>query len=201
MTEAPPKPKARKAGQPPEGDFSKGAMLWLPNMLRPSAGFSFTVPQRPPSLNEIDDLKKQAAKIRGTMYTAYKIAWEEVIRHYWVMQTGLGASEIVVAGKPRGYVPQIIRSPYLVRYMYLLKSRRWDPSNLHAAFEKFMLDALVDVGALPGDGAKWHRGSSYTWTDSESWGAVISIEQAEPDRPMDKRKAVGRHRTRRQARK
>jgi hypothetical protein len=173
--------KKRKLPKPPAGDFARGDLLWMPERLRPEAGFSVTVPFKPPLLNELNILRAVDAHRRGHGgYNDYKAQWERAIRHCWVTQAW-----------SLDLQPPCVTGSYNVRYLYLCADKRGDPSNMHAAFEKFFLDALksqyvgkgktrklVAAGALPGDSAAHHAGSSYAAEYGEKWGIVVSVTSA-----------------------
>lgn len=105
------------------------------------SGFTLVLPCKFPTLNEI--LRVKANRWRGT-WNSLKIKWQDEVRRHWED-----------FGKPR------IVGPYTVEYEYLCANKRSDPSNIAAGAEKIILDALVNAGALPGDGFKWHSASSY----------------------------------------
>lgn len=106
------------------------------------ASFTLLLPIKLPGLNEI--LRVKANRWRGT-WNAMKVEWQGVVTAHWAD-----------FGKPR------VTGRYVVAYEYLCADRRMDPSNRHAGSEKIFLDAMVNCGALPGDGMKWHCGSSYS---------------------------------------
>lgn len=184
----------RVAALPVEPDdgfgFSRGDMLWLPEQLDTVTRFCFTIPHKPPLLNDLNQLRAIDATRQGGRggYNDYKSAWARIIRHYWVMTS-----------RQANCRPWRIVGPYRAEYLYICADRRADPSNMHAASEKFVLDALVEVGALPGDGFKWHEaGSTYSAQHAPgTWGIFVTLEQVAEPATTDKRKAVGRHRTRR----
>lgn len=184
-----PKSKRRRINPPPEGDFARGHLLWLPNQLEVVKQFSFTVPHKPPLLNDILTLRAaQAGRYGHHQYTAFKDAWEAVVRHYWVTSSWI-----------HGSPPPKVLEAYNVRYLYMLGDRKADLSGFHAAFEKVLLDALVQGGALPGDSLRHHQGGSYGWQWTPGkWGVLVTVTQVEmPPGFTDQRKAVGRFRTRR----
>lgn len=121
--------------------------------------FTVTIPLRLANLNEMIRLKGSAYK---GAWNRQKVAYEKAIKLAWVK------ASIAKGGA------QIIDSPYTMRYLLLCKDKRSDPSNLAAGAEKVVLDALVDAGALPGDGYKWHRSSSWECVDSAAWGVVVT---------------------------
>jgi hypothetical protein len=175
--------------EPDDGwGFSRGDLLWLPEQLNTVTKFCFTIPHKAPSLNELNVLRAQDAHQQGNKgYNDFKTGWERVIRHCWVM-----------SAKQFGQEPPRIVGGFKANYLYVCADRRSDPSNMHAATEKFVLDALVAVGALPGDGFKWHKdGSTYRCEHADRWGIFVTLEQTEAPAKLDKRKAVGRSRTRR----
>ena len=186
----------RQTALPVEPDdgwgFTRGDLLWLPEQLSSVTKFCFTIPFKPPSLNELNALRAQDAHRQGNKgYSDFKAGWERVIRHFWVMS----ASQF-------GQKPPRIVGAFKASYLYICADRRSDPSNMHAATEKFVLDALVAAGGLPGDGFKWHRhGSNYHCEHvlDRRWGIFVTLEQTEAPAQLDKRKAVGRSRTRRTA--
>lgn len=183
--------KRSRLVRPPQGDFSRGHLLWLPGDLPATAELVVTVPHRPPTLNDLNQLRARDARTRGhNGYTRFKEAWEAVIRHHWVLQA-----------HTRGAKPSRITGPYTCSYLYLCGQRTVDPSNLHAAFEKLFLDALVEGHCLPGDDYGHHLGSSYkTHHTPGQWGVVVTITadaSVTREQIMDRRKNVGRHRARR----
>lgn len=191
-TEAAPRVR-RLTALPEEPDdgwgFSRGDSLWLPEMLNTVTKYCFTIPFKAPSLNELNMLRAQDAHQQGNNgYNDFKVGWERVIRHFWVM-----------SARQFGQEPPRIVGAYKASYLYVCADRRSDPSNMHAATEKFVLDALVAVGALPGDGFKWHRhGSTYRCEHVPGrWGIFVTLEQTEAPAALDRRKATGRSRTRR----
>lgn len=103
--------------------------------------FTLIIAGRFPSLNDI--LRIKASRYRGK-WNDLKVEWQSVVRRAW---EGMG--------KP------CVKSAYRCDFDYVCSDKRRDPSNIAAAGEKIILDALVDCGALPGDGFKWHRGTSY----------------------------------------
>lgn len=125
--------------------------------------FTFTVPVKLVNLNEMIRLKGSSYK---GAWNRQKIAYEKAVRLAWVKMS------IAKGGA------QIIDQPYTVRYLLLCKDRRSDPSNIAAGAEKVTLDALVDAGALPGDGYKWHRGSSWECVEARTWGVIVTVRAA-----------------------
>lgn len=107
----------------------------------PCADFELTIAGRFPSLNDI--LRVKASRWRGK-WNAMKVEWQGIVRRAWEG-----------AGKPR------VVGAYSVRYLYIVSDRKRDLSNIHASAEKIILDALVNCGAIEGDGFKFHVGSSY----------------------------------------
>lgn len=124
--------------------------------------FTVTIPGKPMNLNEIIRLK--ASTYKGA-WNREKIKHERCVRLAWVKMS------IAKGGA------QIINGPYSMRYLLLCKDRRSDPSNLAAGAEKVILDALVDAGALPGDGFKHHRSSSWEAIESDGWGVVVTARE------------------------
>ena len=123
--------------------------------------FTFTIPAKPMNLNEIIRLK--GGRYKGA-WNRQKIKREAVIKLAWVRMS------IAKGGA------QIVNGPYRVRYLLLCKDKRSDPSNLAAGAEKTILDALVDAGAIPGDGFKYHRSSSWEAIESSGWGIVVTVK-------------------------
>lgn len=160
------KKKKRVAKKPPKGNFHRGDLLWLPDNLTVTPTFMVTIPHKPFTLNDMIYMKgNQGDKWAQAQWSEFKEGWERVIRHYWVTQ----AHELGL--KP----PRIPDTEYVVRYTYVCKDKRSDPSNIHAAFEKVALDALDQAGAIPSDRFAHHRGSSYRAVHGEKWGTVITI--------------------------
>lgn len=183
--------KRNRLVRPPQGDFTRGHLLWLPDDLPAVHELVVTVPHRPPTLNDLNQLLKRDARTRGHKgYSSFKEAWEAVIRHYWVLQA-----------HTRGSKPPRIVGPYRCSYLYLCGQRNIDPSNLHAAFEKLFLDALVDGNCLGGDDFGHHIGSTYQPQHTPGqWGVVVTITAdttVTREQIMDRRKNIGRYRTRR----
>lgn len=210
LTSAPKKTSKRNLPKAPEPEPPKvgvlahhGHTLWHWDDVEVVTRIILSIPHKPPSLNDLNTLLKHDAHAQGNGgYNDFKAAWEAVIRHYWVQQA-----------KERGSRPPRILGRYKCSYVYLFGDRRMDPSDVHAAFEKICLDALCknvpvivdgkakEAGALPGDAFRHHDGSSYkpVYTPGK-WGVVITFEQVQDDTvmaPADRRKAVGRFRTRR----
>lgn len=179
--------KPRRIPQAPAGDFHRGEMLWMPSMLTWAPKLTFTVPFKPPSLNELNQLRAIDARRQGHHgYNDFKTRWEDVIRHCWVTtcwQAGQTA-------------PRRLTGAFRAQYLYICADRRSDVSNLHAAFEKILLDALVSAGALPGDRFAHHRGSSYEAEHTPGkWGVVVTLTECDPQaEPVDRRKAIGMYR-------
>lgn len=119
----------------------------------PTSGFRLIIGGRFPSLNEI--LRVKASRYRGK-WNNMKVEWQTVVRRSWEGQ-----------GKP------CVKTCYRVEYLYVVSDKRRDLSNIHAAAEKIVLDALVNCGALPGDGFKWHIGSSYAAKLDKTMDAVM----------------------------
>jgi hypothetical protein len=123
--------------------------------------FTVTIPGKPVNLNDMIRLK--GSRYKGAWNKA-KIKHEAAIKLAWVKMS------IAKGGA------QIVDGPYKVRYLLLCKDRRSDPSNLAAGAEKTILDALVDAGAIPGDGFKHHRASSWEAIESKGWGVVVTVK-------------------------
>lgn len=155
-----------KGPKPPQGNFHRGDLMWMPNMLKTVGTFTFTIPHKPFSLNQLIHMKgNQGDAWARAQWSEFKQAWERCVRHYWVTQA-----------HSKGESPPRLPGPYRVRYLYLCKTRRSDPSNLHSAMEKVILDALIEGGALESDGFKHHRGSSYEAEKADKWGIVVTVE-------------------------
>lgn len=95
-----------------------------------------------PSLNDI--LRVKASRWRGK-WNAMKIEWQQLVRAVWLN-----------TGRP------VVHGQYRVEYVYHVSDSRRDLSNIAAAGEKIILDALVNAGAIDGDGFKHHVGSAYS---------------------------------------
>jgi len=78
---------------------------------------------------------------------------------------------VVAAVRLAGLKP--MQGPVHIRFVWIEASRRRDPDNIAAGGRKFILDALVDAGILPGDGWKHIDG----WTDR--WGLDKSRPRVE----------------------
>lgn len=151
-----------KRPHPPSGDHHRGDLLWTLDRLCVVPEFTFTVPHKPANLNDI--IRMKGNPNQHHLWSGYKREWERCIRHHWV-----------TAAHSKGNKPPRVPGPYTCRFLYLCKDRRSDPSNIHAAVEKVVLDALVDGRALDGDGFKLHQGTSYEATHADKWGIVITI--------------------------
>lgn len=123
--------------------------------------FTITIPGKPVNLNEMIRLK--GSRYKGAWNRA-KIKAESAIKLAWVkMSIARGGA-------------QIVQGSYSVRYLILCKDRRSDPSNLAAGAEKTILDALVDAGAVEGDGFKFHRASSWEAIEADGWGVIVTVK-------------------------
>jgi len=66
-------------------------------------------------------------------------------------------------------------------YLWKEKDRRRDPSNIISA-KKYIEDALVKAGILPGDGQKVIKGIMDHWeVDAQHAGVVVTLTPSHPD--------------------
>ncbi len=128
---------------------------------------SFFIPGPLPGLNQII----LAAKKGKQAYQPYSIMKSE-----WGMRCQSAISKAKVP---------ILISAYL-EFVWMEKGRRRDPDNI-AVGKKFILDALVEYGAIENDGWKYVKGFSDSWeVDISNPGVEVIIHgmvKGRPSRP------------------
>lgn len=65
-----------------------------------------------------------------------------------------------------------------VHFTWHERTKRRDPDNITAG-QKFVFDALVEAGVIPGDGWAHVKGISHDWATSERPGVWVFIEERE----------------------
>lgn len=117
-----------------------------------------------------------------------------LVQHLWVPGRLPGLNEVIAAAKGRGgkghayaamkrtvgemiwaYAKSARLQPVKrarLEFRWIEKDRRRDPDNVSSAGRKFVLDALVTAGVLPGDGWAAIAG----WSDSFEVGTRHGVE-------------------------
>lgn len=101
--------------------------------------YKFTIPGQLPGLNEYISAE------RGNRYAAAKMKRNAQELIGWSIRNDLGVISI--------------DRPVQIKYRWFEKNRRRDKDNIAFA-RKFIQDALVECGVLPGDGWAWIEGFS-----------------------------------------
>lgn len=71
-----------------------------------------------------------------------------------------------------------VKGPVKMHFHFFEPNARRDPDNMLSA-AKMGLDALQEIGVLPGDSQMWIRGLSFSWEVSEGpHGIKVTMEDA-----------------------
>lgn len=114
----------------------------------------FVIPARLPGLNELIEQRARSPHLYRKTKERY-------------------GGIVALAARGAGLKPFV--SPVAFAFHFMERDRRRDPDNIASAAMKICLDALQELGVLPGDGWKWVTGISLTWGVSKTPGVVVTM--------------------------
>ncbi len=68
-----------------------------------------------------------------------------------------------------------VEGPVYFEFHFLEKDKRRDPDNMFSGAAKIAVDALKEIGIIPGDGWKHVSGYSFSWEVSKTPGVVVTM--------------------------
>ena len=115
------------------------------------------IPRRAPNLNDLFRAKATPYGKRGANgYAALKRDWAETVMLYTLKRrTPIGRC--------------------LVHFEIIEPDQRRDPDNIAAGAAKLILDGLVKVGVLEGDGWAHIAGLSFSWRVGKPAGVLVTL--------------------------
>lgn len=99
--------------------------------------------------------------------------------HYFTLNKLKQHYHKLVADKLSEFEP--ISGQFKVKYVYYYKNSSSDGSNVVSQIEKYLLDAIQDIGLVENDNVKYHIGSSWEvgFQDKENPRMEVYIKEVE----------------------